>query len=100
MCLPQNSINTAALNAEDPCHVLYRFVYGSADNAMNNENGVAIDLRWAIYAEGKSINLSGIDFIKIYNGVNQESGLIGECFTDIMNIKDLHVLDIDINSED
>ena len=94
-CLPQNSMNTAAPDSEDPYHMLYRFGYGYADNAMNNEEDAAIDISWAVDAEGKSVNLSGVDFIKIYTGVNQESGLIGECSTDIMNIEDLH-----INSED
>ena len=36
--------------------------------------------------------------MKIYTGVNQESGWLGECYTDITNIEDLHLLGVDINS--
>ncbi len=97
-CLPQNSINEAEAGSEYPFYVLYRFGYGYADNAMNDEDDVAIDISWAVNSQGLQVNLPGVDFIKVYTGVNQESGWIGECSTDITNIEDLHLLNIDLES--
>ena len=97
-CLPHNSINEAEAGSEYAYYVLYRFKYGYADNAMNTEDDSAIDISWAVNNKGQSVSLPGIDFIKIYTGVNQESGWLGECSTDITNIEDLHILGVDINS--
>ncbi len=50
----------------------------------------------AVDANGKKVHLPGVDFIKIYTGVNQENGWLGECSTEITGIEDLHVLGINI----
>lgn len=88
--LPQNGINNGDEN--NPYYVLYRFSYGYADNDTNTSIGSTFDIDWAIDSNGNKANLPGVDFIKVYTGVNQENGWLGECSTEIMGIEDLHIL--------
>ena len=87
--LPQNGVDESG---EGNYFVLYRFGFGYADNAANNEADAAIDIDWAVDKEGKPVNLPGVDFIKIYCGVNQVNGWLGECSTEITGVEDLHLL--------
>ena len=87
--LPQNGIDEGG---DGKGYVLYKFLYGYADNELNNEVESCIDIDWAVDAKGNKANLSGVDFIKIYTGVNQENGWIGEVSTEVMGIEDLHLL--------
>ena len=87
--LPQNGIDTSGKGTN---FVLYRFAYGYADNDANTGTESSIDIDWAVDSEGKAVSLSGIDFIKIYSGVNQQNGWIGECSTEISGVEDLHAL--------
>lgn len=70
--------------------VLYSFDYGYADNAPNDDIESAIDINWAVDKNGKKVNLPGVDFIKIYTGVNQEAGWLGETSTEVSGVIDLH----------
>lgn len=94
--LPENAINEGkynpGINAGGVYFVLYSFKYGYVDNKPNNDNGSAIDIDWAIDKDGNPANLPGIDFIKVYNGVNQENGWLGECSTEVERGEDLHLL--------
>ena len=87
--LPQNGIDKSGTGNN---FVLYRSAYGYADNDANTSIESSIDIDWAVDSEGKAVSLSGIDFIKIYSGVNQTNGWIGECSTEISGIEDLHAL--------
>ena len=89
-CLPQNGINEGKDGQE--YFVLYRYQYGYADNALNEDEAAVIDIDWAVDADGKPVHLPGVDFIRIYTGVNQENGWIGECSTEVCGLEDLHVL--------
>ncbi len=93
--LPQNGIDTSQTGAN---YVLYSFVYGYADNALNADDGSAIDISWAVDSSFERANLTGVDFVKIYTGVNQVNGWLGECSTEIVGVEDLHILDIEITS--
>ena len=88
-CLPQNGIDESGTGNY---YVLYKFRYGYADNDTNAGDAAAIDIDWAVDANGQKVTLSGIDFIKIYSGVNQENGWLGECSTEIAGVEDLHIL--------
>lgn len=79
--------------------VLYSYGYGYADNAPNNNPDSAIDISWAVNAKGQPANLPGIDFVKVYTGVNQTAGWLGESSTEIAGACDLHLLELDINSK-
>ena len=92
-CLPQNTIDESGAGTN---YVGNKFLYGYADNDRNTSRGATFDIDWAINAEGKKVKLEQIDFIKIYTGVNQENGWIGECSTEISGVEDLHVLGEDI----
>lgn len=94
-CLPQNGIDKSG---EGKYYKLYKFGYGYADNAMNTDDASAIDIDWAIDSNGKSVHLSGVDFIRIYTGVNQENGWIGECSTEVAGVEDLHLLGVTIKA--
>ena len=94
-CLPQNGIDESG---QGNYFVLFKFQYGYADNAMNTETEAAIDIDWAVDAQGNPAHLPGVDFIKIYTGINQENGWIGECSTEISGVEDLHLLKEEIRS--
>lgn len=88
-CLPQNGIDESG---EGNYYVLYAFRYGYADNVSNADDGSAIDIDWALDAQGQPANLPGVDFIRIHTGVNQENGWLGECSTEVAGVEDLHLL--------
>lgn len=96
--LPQNGINEPVDGSTASNYVLYCFNYGYADNAMNSEDASAIDISWAVDSNGNAVNLPGVDFIKIYTGVNQFNGLLGDCSSDIAGVGDLHLLGEEIDS--
>lgn len=70
------------------------FEYGYACNVADaNKVGTSIDIDWAVDADGKYVNLPGIDFVKVYTGTFIERGsFYGEADTDIRNAYDLHML--------
>lgn len=72
--------------------VLYAYGYGYADNALNSEDDSAFDISWAVDQTGNSVDLPGVDFVKVYTGVNQTYGWIGENSTEISAAHDLHLL--------
>lgn len=88
-CLPQNGIDESG---DGTYFVCYKFRYGYADNETNNADESAIDIDWAVNSKGQHVSLPGVDFIKIYTGVNQENGWLGECSTEVMGVEDLHLL--------
>lgn len=94
--LPENGINEGkfvpGINEGNIYFVLYGFKYGYVDNYPNVEDGSAIDIDWAIDKNGNKANLPGIDFVKVYNGVNQENGWLGESSTEVERGEDLHLL--------
>lgn len=94
-CLPQNGIDESG---KGNYFVLYKFLYGYADNETNAADDSAIDISWAINNMGQNVELPGVDFIKIYTGINQENGWLGECSTEITGVEDLHILGVDIDT--
>ncbi|OCA77711.1 cell surface protein [Chryseobacterium contaminans] len=64
--------------------------FGYADNAPNNDEASNIDISWAVDKNGKYVKLPGIDFVKVYTGVNQEAGWLGEVSTEVAGAYDLH----------
>lgn len=93
--LPQNGIDLSGVGNN---FALYKFAYGYADNEPNTNDRSAIDIDWAVDADGQPANLSGVDFIRIHTGVNQENGRLGECSTEIMGVVDLHLTGVRIES--
>lgn len=94
-CLPQNGVDESGAGSY---FVLYKFRYGYADNETNVKDESAIDIDWAVNSKGQKVHLPGVDFIKIYTGVNQENGWLGECSTEITGVEDLHILGVSIDT--
>jgi len=91
-CLPQNGV----VGTGSTRSTTYQFRYGYADNELDSKDNSAIDIDWAVDRKGEKVNLPGVDFIKIYTGVNQEVGALGEISTEVMGVNDLHLLKEDI----
>lgn len=86
--LPNNGVNTGT---EEQYWVLTSYEYGYADNAPNTDDQSAIDINWAVDKNGNKANLKGIHFIKVYSGLNQQCGWIGETSTEVSGAIDLHL---------
>ncbi|MGV4414492.1 cell surface protein [Chryseobacterium sp. T1] len=67
------------------------YAYGYADNAPNTDNASNIDISWAVDKNGKYVKLPGIDFVKVYTGINQEAGWLGEVSTEVAGAYDLRL---------
>ena len=66
--------------------------YGYVDNKPNTDiEGTSFDISWAVDAEGKSISLPCIDFIRVYTAVDENNGATGELSTEITGAIDLHI---------
>ncbi|HHU25972.1 MAG TPA: hypothetical protein GXZ56_05055 [Bacteroidales bacterium] len=100
--LAQNGVNEGKfypdINASGIYYILYGYQYGYVDNKPNMDDDSAIDIDWAIDKNGHPANLPGIDFVKVYNGVSQENGWLGETSTEVERGEDLHMLGISIET--
>jgi hypothetical protein len=84
----------------------YRRAFGYADNtpvlstsekipdnpytsAIEGSGGDAIDIGWAMDKNLKPVNLDEIHFIRIYTGMNDIAGWLGEVSTEITGIRDV-----------
>ena len=94
--LPDNGKNQG--DSDSPYYVLERFDWGYADNAPNLKddvynNDVKIDIDWAVDKNGNAVKMPGVDFVRIYTGVNQANGWIGENSTEVMRVMNAHTVD-------
>lgn len=86
-----------APNAEDisgygAYYILYSYPWGYVDNHPNEyEDLNSFDISWAVDANGNPVTLPGVDFIRVYTGVNQYCGWIGETSTELSRAQDLHI---------
>jgi len=67
------------------------YAFGYADNAPNTDGASNIDISWAVDKNGNYVKLPGIDFVKVYTGINQEAGWLGEVSTEVVGAYDLHL---------
>ena len=93
-----NGLNQGG-NGNYSYYVLYFFDWGYADNLPNNPDRIPVEdgihspgfkIDWAVDEQGNHVNLTHIDFIKVYNCVNQYCGRIGETSTEIAGGIDFH----------
>lgn len=84
-------------NAEDisgngSYFVLYSYPWGYVDNHPNEYADLnSFDISWAVDSDGNPFNLPGVDFIRVYTGVNQYCGWLGETSTELSRAQDLHI---------
>ncbi|MDR0749551.1 MAG: Ig-like domain-containing protein [Tannerellaceae bacterium] len=72
-------------------YVQYAYHWGYADNQPNTDNRSNFSIEWAVDAGGNPVSLPGIRFVKVYTGVNQYCGWLGETSTEILGAEDLHL---------
>ena len=66
--------------------------FGYADNKPNSDKeGTSFDISWAVDADGKSISLPCIDFVRIYTAVDEAYEGTGELSTEVSGAIDLHM---------
>jgi hypothetical protein len=89
--------NGVATNDTGVYYVQYAYPWGYADNHPNNNIRSNFDIGWAVDEQGNKVELPGIHFVKVYTGVNQYCGFLGETSTEIMGAEDFHIQGIDID---
>lgn len=73
-------------------YILYAFPWGYADNHPNDYADLnSFDIGRAVDITGSKVDLPGIDFVRVYTGVNQYCGWLGETSTEITRAQDLHI---------
>lgn len=73
-------------------YVLYSYPWGYVDNHPNEYADLnSFDIGNAVDSEGKPVSLPGADFIRVYTGVNQYCGWLGETSTELSRAQDLHI---------
>ncbi len=73
-------------------YVLYSYPWGYVDNHPNDSTRLcSFDLDWAVDGSGQPVHLPGADFIRVYTGVNQCCGWLGETSTEISGARDLYI---------
>lgn len=87
--LPSNGVDPSGSGSY---YILYAFDWGYADNHPNSyENLCSFDISNAIDpSTGIPVYLPGVDFIRVYTGILQSCGWIGETSTEISHARDLH----------
>lgn len=90
--LPDNGVDEGTNYGIGSYWVLYAYDWGYADNRLNTEDGSTFDIDWAVDEDGNPVSLPGVDFIKIYTGVLQTCGAVGDTSTEVSGVEDLHLL--------
>ena len=66
--------------------------YGYVDNKPNTDvEGTSFDLSWAVDGNGQPVNLSSVDFIRVYNAMDEVLPQTGELSTEIAGAIDFHI---------
>ena len=66
--------------------------YGYVDNKPNTDiEGTSFDISWAVDANGNTVSLPTIDFIRVYNASDEVLNTTGELSTEIKGAIDLHI---------
>ena len=84
--LPHQSVN---INNQNVQRILD---YGYVDNKPNTDvGGTSFDISWAVDASGQPVNLPSIDFVRVYNAVDEVLPQTGELSTEVAGAIDLHI---------
>ena len=83
--LPSQSVTISGQNVQKILE------FGYVDNKPNSDiEGTSFDISWAVDADGKTVNLPSVDFIRVYNAVDENLPQTGELSTEIAGAIDLH----------
>ena len=72
-------------------YVQYAYSWGYVDNHPNSDDRSNYKIEWAVDNEGNKVSLPGIHFVKVYTGVNQYCGWLGETSTEVMGAEAFHL---------
>jgi hypothetical protein len=87
--LAPNAVDESGISSY---YVLFAYDWGYVDNHPNDSISLcSFDIGWAVDKDGNSVHLPGADFIRVYTGVNQTCGWIGETSTEVARAQDLHI---------
>lgn len=67
------------------------FSWGYSDNLTNDDPSAALQIEWAVDKKGNPVHLAGIDFVKVYTGMNGQAGWLGEISTEVAGMTDLNM---------
>ena len=80
---------TVTINGQTVQHILD---FGYADNKPNSDlEGTSFDLSWAVDENGNPVQLTQIDFVRVYNAVDENNKTTGELSTEICGAVDLNI---------
>lgn len=89
--LAPNAVDTSG---QGTYYVLYSYDWGYVDNHPNDFADLnSFDIDRAVDADGNPVYLPGVDFVRVYTGLNQQCGWLGETSTEICRAQDLHIPD-------
>lgn len=75
-------------------YIQYPYEWGYVDNHPNEvQDKSSFNIEWAVDKDGNKVYLPGVDFIRVYTGVNQYCGWLGETSTELLRAEDLHIKD-------
>ncbi|MCM1042546.1 MAG: cell surface protein [Bacteroides sp.] len=84
--------NAVDESGEGNFYVLYPYDWGYVDNHPNEaENKSSFNIEWAVDENGNPVHLPCIDFVRVYTGVSQSCGWLGETSTELSKAEDLHI---------
>ena len=90
--LADNGIDTSGTGRY---YILYCYDWGYVDNHPNDYPELSsFDIGWAVDVDGLPVKLPGVDFVRVYTGLNQQCGWLGETSTEIARAQDLHITPI------
>ncbi len=73
-------------------YVQHAYDWGYVDNHPNGvRDKSSFDIGWAVDGNGYPVDLPCIDFVRVYTGVSQSCGWLGEISTEVSRAEDLHV---------
>lgn len=88
--MPNNGVNEGD---DEPYWVLRFYDYGYVDNKPNKDTlACSIDLDWAVDPITRQhADIKFIDFVRVYTGLQQVCGWLGETSTELLGAEDLHL---------
>lgn len=72
-CHPNGTLSTVQVNP-----------YTTGRTSNDNSNGDPMDLSWAVDDSGKPVVLDSVRYVRVYTGVMQMNGMMGESSTEVL----------------
>lgn len=72
-CHPNGTLSTVQVNP-----------YTTGRTGNDNSNGDPMDLSWAVDDDGKPVVLDSVRYVRVYTGVMQMNGMMGESSTEVL----------------